>query len=91
MVRSRLASLALATGLLFLTGCCCCWNFPVWHRLRAWHPMHGCCSPESTSGVPIMDGPVVAPSDPVITAPPPVAPPPRVVPIPQAAPMPYTP
>jgi hypothetical protein len=89
MVRVRLAALALATGLVFLSGCCCHWDFPIYNRLRG----HMCGCGDTVSEGPIIEGPVLGSSDqvPIMTPPPPTAPPPRVVPIPQAAPMPYTP
>jgi hypothetical protein len=100
MVRTRLASLGLATTLLLVSGCC--WNFPVLNRVRTW--WHGgtcchdiaapCCDPAAvtTFDGPVLAGPHTAPVLPENGIPP-LAPPPRVVPVPQSAapPIPYTP
>jgi hypothetical protein len=94
MVRTRLASLALALSLGCLSGCC--WP-GIFCRPRACcgtaaSPAYdSCCSSSS----PVLEGPVLpVPPDahpPADSAQLPVAPPPRLVPQPQSAPVPYSP
>jgi hypothetical protein len=105
MTRVRLASLLVAAGLVFSSGCC----FPSFCGFRHRHNGDGCgeCAcgggDIATHGLAGLDGPIVGtpdglnavplmpPPGDISTQQPPIGPPPRVVPIPQANPIPYTP
>jgi hypothetical protein len=103
MTRVRLASLLVAAGLVFSSGCC----FPSLCGVRQRHNGNGCCEcacgDMSTQGIAGLDGPIVGtpdalgavplmpPPGDISTQQPPIGPSPRVVPIPQANPIPYTP
>jgi hypothetical protein len=96
MVRTRLASLALATGLALVSGCLNLGEGPLLGRFRA----NGCCEGGCESGCcnggvagPIlngMEGMPAPPPPPEGVMPLPTAPP-RLVPTPQAPTMPYVP
>lgn len=102
MLRTRLASLILAAGLLPTTGC---FFWDCHHPFARRHAGHCApcdpCSCETAAFSPGFEGPALVPSDGLFTQPPPAMPlqppppykgaPPRVVPIPQATPTPYTP
>jgi len=103
MTRVHLASLFVAAGLVFSSGCC----FPSFCGVRQRHNGNGCCEcacgDMSTQAIAGLDGPIVGtpdglnavplmpPPGDISTTPPQIGPPPRVVPIPQANPTPYTP
>ena len=96
MIRARLASMVMAVGMLFVCGCCCLFERPLFGRHRE------CCSKGEmvASGSPVVtEGPILMDSGPptsngtILNAPanaPQLSPPPRIYPQ-QAQPTPYQP
>jgi hypothetical protein len=105
MIRTRLASLALATGLGLLSGCIYLPERPLFPRLRGAGCCNGacetgccggeagCCNGGGLEGPELqgMEGMPPPPPPPEAIAPVPAAPPQRLVPMPQSTPMPYVP
>ena len=97
MIRTRLASLALATGLGLFCGCLYVPERPLFPRLRGTACCNGGCETGCCNGG--AEGPVLnglegvppPPPPPEGMVPVPTVPPQRLVPMPQSTPMPYVP
>ena len=107
MIRTRLASLTLASSLAFFCGCVYVPERPWFPRLRGEPCCNGACETGCCNGAceagccngggvegPALDGMVgmpPPPPPPETFAPVPAIPPQRLVPMPQSTPMPYVP